>query len=143
MTWAIKPQPTTPTLSLPIVTPFEFAGTFHRPYTKGFAVSTPPGSALAREDLDGLRDAFFRGHKRVFVLDRDRVDAGRFRERGGKGAPPGTIMPAAHHREVPRHLFRGTRPAAVEQPIEGKAVLGEHDILAVTVAGPLADSLDH
>src|SRR5438445_12133634 len=44
MTWAIKPHPMTPTLSRPAIsTPSEYVATFHRPYRKGSAVSTPWG----------------------------------------------------------------------------------------------------
>src|SRR5207237_2360647 len=64
MTWAIKPHPMTPTLSRPAIsTPSEYVGTFHRPYRKGSAVSTPWG---------GLRQHLFGGRVhpgRNFALD--------------------------------------------------------------------------
>src|SRR5437588_6570189 len=144
MTWAIKPQPMTPTLSrLAIFTPFEYAGTFHRPYTKPSGVSTPWPLPGAGEHSGGLWNAFLRSDERVLVLDRDGVQTPALSQRDHEFSPPRGVATPTHHGEIPRHRIGWARPAPVEQPVEGEVLRRERDVFAVTVADRVANRVHH
>src|SRR6266566_10049495 len=108
MTWAINPHPMTPTRSRPaIFTPVAIragkrVGTFQRPYTKGWAVSTDPGSAGGGEQLGSFRNALFSGDERVLMLDRQRLNPAVLFQRGDELPPPGCVAAAADYGKVPR-----------------------------------------
>src|SRR6266576_5294828 len=135
----------TPTRSRPaIFTPVairagERVGTFQRPYTKGWAVSTDPGSAGGGEQLGSFRDALFSGDERVLMLDGNRPDPAALLQRCNELTPPGCAATAADHGEVPRQSRRIVWPPPVEQPIEVQVGSCELHVFAVGVPGPVAD----
>src|SRR5437899_4544210 len=157
MTCAISPQPITPTLIRPAIYPVlrtltprnlrfrgdpSRAGTFHRPYMNGLSVSTPKAADRRREHAYSLRHAGFGVDERVFVLDGDRVDAAARGQPTDETVPPGLRLAPTDHGEVPRHLCRRFRPAAVEKPIDREVVLREHHILSMAMAGAVTDAID-
>src|SRR5439155_4226865 len=99
------------------------------------------GCERVREAARAVRDALLSGHRRILVLDRDRLDTA-LAERRQERTPPRGAVTATDRCESPRGASIHRVPAAVQQSVQIEFVGAEDDVLGMRMSDPRQRSGD-